>query len=93
MMKMQAGEPHYSEWIKDNLKNGTKIGCDETQIPHKIFELRSGMLKAKDIELIPGKNLVDEIWEDRPKMPQEPAFVLDDKYTGETVLQKYERVG
>ena len=69
MMKLEAGEPHYSEWIKNNIKSGTKIGCDEAQIPQKVFETRSAALKANGIELVPGKNLVDEIWEGRPPMP------------------------
>jgi Xaa-Pro aminopeptidase len=33
MMKMGAGQPHYAKWIQDNIKKGSKIGCDETQIP------------------------------------------------------------
>ena len=57
-----------------------------------MFELRAAGLKAADIELIPGKNLVDEVWEDRPKMPQEPVWVLEDKYAGESVKEKYERI-
>jgi len=54
--------------------------------------LRSETLKAKNIELLPGANLIDEIWEARPSLPQEPVFILDDKYTGETVKSKYERI-
>lgn len=42
--------------------------------------------------MVPLQNLVDEIWEGRPPMPQEPVFVLGDQFTGETVMQKYERV-
>ena len=30
MMKIEAGQPHYAEWIKTNIKKGSKIGCDET---------------------------------------------------------------
>lgn len=41
---------------------------------------------------MPGKNLVDEVWEDRPKTPQEPVWVLEDKYAGQTVKEKYEKV-
>lgn len=92
MMKMGAGEPHYAKWIQDNLKKGSKIGCDETQIPQKVFEMRAAGLKAADIELIPGKNLVDEVWENRPQMPQEAVWVLEDKYAGESVQSKYERI-
>ena len=29
MMKMEASEPKYFEWIKDNLPGGSIIGVDE----------------------------------------------------------------
>ena len=32
-------------------------------------------------------------WEGRPPLPQEPVFILDEKFTGETVQSKYERLG
>jgi Xaa-Pro aminopeptidase len=54
--------------------------------------MRAAGFKAADIELIPGKNLVDEIWQDRPKMPQEAVWVLEDKYAGESVKAKFERI-
>ena len=92
MMKMEAGQPHYSDWITNNLKKGSKIGVDETQIPQKIFEERSKKLRAADMELVPGKSLVDEIWDERPPLPQKPVMLLDEKYTGESVKSKYERV-
>lgn len=92
MMKIEAGQPHYSEWIKTNVKKGSKIACDETQIPATVFKARAEGLKAVDIELVPGKNLVDEIWEDRPKAPEEAVWILEEKYSGETVKSKYQRI-
>jgi hypothetical protein len=41
MMKMEAGVPQYFEWIKDNLKEGSKIGVDPSQIPADSFKMRS----------------------------------------------------
>ena len=37
MMKMEAGQPKYFEWIKDNLPGGSVIGVDEDQIPAASF--------------------------------------------------------
>lgn len=93
LMKMEPGVPHYSVWLKENMKKGSRVQVCETQIPYKIFETRSKMLKEAEIEFVAGKNLVDEIWENRPPLPQEPVFILDEKYTGESVLDKYERIG
>ncbi len=37
-------------------------------------------------------DLIDEIWEDRPVLSEEPAFNLDVKYAGETVASKLARI-
>lgn len=37
-------------------------------------------------------DLVGRIWENRPRLPDEKAFALDEKYTGESAASKLERV-
>ena len=39
------------------------------------------------------ENLVDTIWgESKPKMPANPVFVLDTKYSGKSVADKYAQI-
>ena len=37
-------------------------------------------------------DLIGRIWENRPRLPDEKAFALDEKYTGESAASKLERV-
>ena len=37
-------------------------------------------------------DLVDQFWEDRPKLSEEPAFILEEKYAGESVADKLKRI-
>ncbi|MCQ5056805.1 aminopeptidase P family N-terminal domain-containing protein, partial [Agathobaculum butyriciproducens] len=37
-------------------------------------------------------DLVDVVWKDRPPLPTEKAFFLDEFYSGETAASKLERV-
>lgn len=37
-------------------------------------------------------DLIGRIWESRPRLPDEKAFALDEKYTGESAASKLERV-
>ena len=94
MMKMEAGQPKYFEWIKDNLPGGSVIGVDEDQIPAASFKARQEYFKKHDIQLVAaGSNLVDEVWgADKPGMPHEKVYVLDDKYTGQSVQSKYKDI-
>lgn len=51
MMKMERGNMYY-DWVTENLKEGTKIGVDTSQIGLSPFKNRSEMFKKKGIDLI-----------------------------------------
>ena len=38
------------------------------------------------------EDLIDQIWEDRPALSEEPAFALSEEYTGESTASKLARV-
>lgn len=94
MMKMEPGAKRWNEWIKENMPKDTKIGVDVSQIPAGIFKARSDLLKEGGITLEPlSTNLVDEVWgADKPAMPNEKVWVLDDKYTGQSVASKFKDI-
>jgi Xaa-Pro aminopeptidase len=51
----------------------------------KIAEKKNGSVEY-------SYDLIDEIWEDRPVLSEEPAFLLDIKYTGESTADKLKRI-
>ncbi len=38
------------------------------------------------------KDLVAPLWTDRPSMPKEPVWILEEKYAGESVESKLSRI-
>jgi len=64
MMKMEAGEKAYYEWIKENMPEGTVIGVDEGQIPAKAFDARADYFEKAGMKMVPAVSLVDEVWGD-----------------------------
>jgi Xaa-Pro aminopeptidase len=85
MKKLERGEKMYFEWIKENMPKGSRVGVDESQMPAGSFKLRSEYLEKEGITLVPGKNLVDQVWgEDKPPMPTEKVWILEEKYTGQS---------
>lgn len=87
------GVPEILEFLRDNLKAGQTVGIDPRLHAHqeamkmqKELESRGIILKAVE------DNLVDEIWENRPPLPDDPLFVWDDKYAGESVESKLGRI-
>ncbi|MCD7060114.1 aminopeptidase P family protein [Pelagibacterium xiamenense] len=70
------------QWIADHFSTGARIGFDPWLHTHgQITELEKP-LAAVGITLVPSKNPVDAIWQDRPKPPQGPIEVLGHNRTG-----------
>lgn len=86
------GFPTYTEWLKDNLKDGDSIGFDGKVFAQSSVESIEKELKDKDIEFIDEYDLVGAIWEDRPSIPESIAFIHETKYTGKSAKEKVEEV-
>ncbi|MBU5311666.1 aminopeptidase P family protein [Tissierella carlieri] len=86
------GFPTYTEWLKDNLKDGDVLGFDGKVFPQSSVENLEKEFKEKDIKFVDEYDLVGEIWEDRPKLPNGKAFIHQLKYTGKTGKEKIEEI-
>lgn len=80
-------ETHYLTFIKNNIKKNQVIGFDA-----RCISTSDGLKIGEIIENIEGKiidiDLVDNIWKDRPSLPQDKIFILDEKITGESTKEK-----
>lgn len=45
-------------------------------------------LGSKEICIACYEDLIGEIWEDRPELPKEPVWILEDKYAGKPASEK-----
>ncbi len=86
------GVPSYIQWLKENIKDGDIIGYDG-----RVFNQRTGeKLKSEFVDSGVNFNdkydLLEEIWEDRPELPKEDAFLHEIKYTGLAAREKINRI-
>lgn len=82
--------PTTIEFLKDRLKENQTIGFDgKVNSASYGLELKE-KLKDKNISIVADKDLVDLIWQDRPSLSTEPAFLLDLKYAGKSFNEKLE---
>lgn len=82
--------PSTFEFLKTKLKDKATIGFDGRVISTDYGLKLKDKLKEKDVSIVYDKDLVDLIWEDRPALPNEPAFLLDIEYSGKTCADKLE---
>ncbi|MFA7412125.1 MAG: aminopeptidase P family protein [Tissierellaceae bacterium] len=86
------GYPSYSQWLKENLKKGDSLGFDGRVFAQKLVEKLENVLEDKDIVFVDQYDLVGQLWQDRPPLSKEEAFVHEIKYTGKTTGEKLAEV-
>lgn len=95
--------PTQSEWLKDVLNSGSKVGVDPFLLSHDRWKSLSKELRLKNITLVAVKeNLIDLVWEDasvlmptdepRPKRPCNKLIKLDIDITGKDWPVKVEEL-
>ncbi|KAF8886119.1 peptidase M24, structural domain-containing protein [Infundibulicybe gibba] len=85
--------PTWQEFLSKHLEKSTRIGIDSTLISAVDAETLAKTLEPKGSRLVSlEKNPVDTIWEQRPARPHNPVFYLDEKYSGESHVDKIARV-
>ncbi|MDN5277071.1 MAG: Xaa-Pro aminopeptidase [Clostridiales bacterium] len=86
------GVPDYIEWLRQELPENSCVGiCGEVFSVSKVKEMEKELSK-KGISLNKEFDLVEEIWERRPPVPQQPVFVHDVAFAGRTAAQKLHMV-
>ncbi|MBP5305048.1 MAG: aminopeptidase P family protein, partial [Lachnospiraceae bacterium] len=93
LMKMgEEGVPELKEYVFDNMPEGGCLGFDGRVISAKAGESYATRLKEKNAGIKFDKDLAGSLWEDRPAISAEPAFLLDTKWTGKTSADKLKDV-
>ncbi|MEG0177265.1 aminopeptidase P family protein [Anaerorhabdus sp.] len=88
----QEGVPTFVEFIEKKMPIKGVLGFDGRVVNAKTAGNLEKCLKVKEVTLKTDKDLVNEIWTDRPSLPSEPCFLLADKYTGVKTEDKIKRL-
>ncbi len=87
LMKMgQKGVPTLQQFLVDNIKDGDTIGFDGTTMTCKfVLDLEEAL--NVDYHIV-SKDMVNDLWNDRPKRSCEKAFIYDIQYCGMSAKEK-----
>lgn len=88
----QPGVPKIDEYLDTILAENGVLGFDGRVVSMSQGKEYKEKYAYKNIQIEDQFDLVGEIWTDRPSMSENPAFVLDETYTGESTASKLERV-
>lgn len=88
----EPGVPEIPDFIEKNFPQGGCLGFDGRCVAAKNAAKYFDIATEKGGTLHTTEDLVDLIWEDRPSLPQATTWVLEDKYSGETMASKISRI-
>ena len=74
-------------WLATQLKSGEKVGVNAQMFSLNSFSSMKSDLSMGNIELV-SIDLPALAWTVRPKMPAQPFYVFETKFTGNTALEK-----
>ncbi|MBI3286389.1 MAG: aminopeptidase P family protein [Burkholderiales bacterium] len=75
MMKIaSAAATLHIDWLADNLSAGQTVGVDGMVLGLATARMLQHALEAKDIRLDTGRDLLADIWSERPALPQAPVY-------------------
>ena len=81
LVKMRTpGHPEPAQWLKMNLEKGAVAGTDEWCISVNQFGTMQKSLSESGIILKETGDLLDEIWEERPSLPDSSVYEHELKY-------------
>lgn len=88
----EEGVPTTQEYLCDKLDKESTLGFDGRLISANEGKNLEEKLKGKNVSIKYEYDLVDKVWNDRPSLSKEKAFLLKVKYSGETFSSKLKRL-
>ncbi len=87
VMKMNIDNtPTVKEFINKNIEKGSRIGFSKDSL--MIEEKKEFEKECKDVEIVVTEDFLNEIWENRPSIPENEVVEMDVSLTGFSRAQK-----
>lgn len=88
----EPGVPTIEEFLACELREHGVLGFDGRVVSMGDGQSYERTLADKNATFRYDLDLVNEVWTDRPALSTEPAFILEEKYAGESTASKLERI-
>lgn len=79
--------PEYIQYLIEQLPAGARVASNELLLSLLLGDLITQSFAIKNLQLV-SKDYLSPIWKDRPALPSEKAFLLEDEHIGESVASK-----
>ncbi|MGI6466042.1 MAG: aminopeptidase P family protein [Sphaerochaetaceae bacterium] len=80
-----------NKWLAKELK-GKKVGINGNITPLNDYNLMTKAFEQSEIEIVDVKDLFEDIWENRPDIPNNKIKVLEDRIAGLSAIEKIGKI-
>ena len=87
-----AGTPTIAQFLISNLHAGDKVGADGKTMSATAAEELREELSRHGISLVTSLDLIGEIWEDRPSLPDSKVWEMPVERSGFSVAEKIRKI-
>ena len=92
---MKIATPGYdtiNEWIEKNVKESEVLGFDGSCYSTNQYKDLLKISKKNKFNINMDKDLLEEVWNDRPSLPEDKIFIHDEIYAGKSASEKINEV-
>ncbi|WP_316746939.1 aminopeptidase P family protein [Pedobacter gandavensis] len=79
--------PEYIQWLGSKLEKGAIVASNEKLVSILLGDLLTQQFSFKGL-VLSDKDYLSPIWENRPALPAEKAYLIDEKHIGQSVSSK-----
>ena len=84
----QEGVPTVEEYLAEKLPQGGTLGFDGRVVNSRMGEDLKALLEDKEVSFACEEDLIGLIWDDRPGLPANPVWILEERYAGKPAAEK-----
>ena len=88
----EEGVPTVLQFLAEKMKAGMRLAFDGRTVSAAYGKKLQGMMAEKGADIVWDKDLVGQVWTDRPALSCRPASSLSPEWTGEDRVSKLARV-
>ena len=86
--KLAPGQPNHIDWLAEHLAEGDSVAVDGNVLSIAEQDRLLDGFDASDITLITDRDVLTDIWEDRPALPTAKLYEHDEQFIAQSATSK-----
>ena len=92
LQKLAPNQLSPSEWLAEQLSEGDSVAVDGNVLSITEQDKLLEAFEANDITLITDRDVISEVWADRPALPMAQLYAHEDKFLSQSATEKLSAV-